>query len=124
MLTGLFYTFLFVTWGLGLLSWLVSLSAFVDRQKFKRENHQLETIQRKALFNRLGQIAGGSGFSYPFGLSSMPTKSPEIPEKILELMKSSPSHPEVDEIDGTDQILGVRFEAENYPPGFEADDEE
>jgi hypothetical protein len=46
-----------------------------------------------------------------------------IPEKIRELMKSSPMHPEVEEIDSTDEILGVRFEAENYPPGF-GDDEE
>ena len=33
-------------------------------------------------------------------------------------MKSSPLHPEVEEIDGTDQILGVKFEARDYPPVF------
>jgi hypothetical protein len=117
---ALFYAFIFATWALGLLSWLVALSSYIDRQKNKREEHQLEIIQRKALFNRLGQMTGGG----PFNLPTMPTKSPEIPDKIKELMKSSPTHPEVGEIEGTDEILGVRFEAENYPPGFESDDEE
>ena len=39
-------------------------------------------------------------------------------------MKSSPNHPEVEEIDGSDQILGIRFEAKNYPPGFSDEENE
>ncbi len=66
---ALFYVFIFATWALGLLSWLVALSSYIDRQKNKREEHQLEIIQRKALFNRLGQMTGGG----PFNLPSMPT---------------------------------------------------
>lgn len=115
---AVFYVFIFATWALGLLSWLVALSSYIDSQKNKKDLNQLEIIQRKAFFNRLG------GLSTPFNLPTMPTKSPEIPEKIKELMKSSPTHPEVGEIESTDEILGVRFEAENYPPGFESDDEE
>jgi len=46
-----------------------------------------------------------------------------IPDKVKELMEKSPGHPEVEEIDGSDEIIGVRFEAENYPPGFDEDEE-
>ncbi len=49
--------------------------------------------------------------------------TPPIPDKVKELMSKSPNHPEVEEIDGSDEIIGVRFEAENYPPGFEDDEE-
>ncbi len=48
---------------------------------------------------------------------------PPIPDKVKELMSKSPGHPEVEEIDGSDEIIGVRFEAENYPPGFEDDED-
>ena len=48
---------------------------------------------------------------------------PYVDEKIRELMKSSPDHPEVAEIDVFDEIIGVKFEAENYPPGFDEEDE-
>ncbi len=50
------------------------------------------------------------------------TAVPPIPEKVKDLMAKSPGHPEVEEIDGSDEIIGVRFEAENYPPGFEEED--
>ena len=49
--------------------------------------------------------------------------APPIPDKVKELMMKSPNHPEVEEIDGSDEIIGVRFEAENYPPGFEEDED-
>ena len=49
--------------------------------------------------------------------------APPIPDKVKELMELSPNHPEVEEIDGADEIIGVRFEAENYPPGFEEDED-
>lgn len=43
----------------------------------------------------------------------------EIPEGIRKLMEFSPTHPEVEEIDASDRIIGLRFEAKNYPPGME-----
>ena len=57
------------------------------------------------------------------GAKKQGTVAPPIPDKVKELMAKSPGHPEVDEIDGTDEIIGVRFEAENYPPGFDEDEE-
>ena len=48
---------------------------------------------------------------------------PPIPDKVKELMSKSQGHPEVEEIDGSDEIIGVRFEAENYPPGFEDEED-
>jgi hypothetical protein len=119
MLTVFLYFFVASTWGLGLLSWVVVLSHKLRVWELEVQDKALEAEQKKQLFNRLNQMSGKGAFA------ASPTSVPkEIPEKIKELMKSSPNHPEVDEIDGSDQILGVRFEAENYPPGFGGDMDE
>lgn len=134
MTTVFLYTLIFSTWGLGLLSWIVALSNFIAKNDISNQERYIEITQKKALFNRFNDI---SGIQIPNGQKQKPKRapwgsvggaeeSPEfIPEKIKELMKSSPNHPEVEEIDGSDQILGVKFEAGNYPPVFgEGDDDE
>ena len=128
MTTAFLYVFAFSSWGLGLLSWMVALSDFITRRDLANKERALEITQKKALFNRFNDISGiqtpGSQQSAKtrkasWGNVGEPEESPElIPEKIKELMKSSPNHPEVEEIDGTDQILGVKFEARDYPPVF------
>lgn len=128
MTTAFLYIFVFSSWGLGLLSWIVALGDFINRSNLRSQERYLEITQKKALFNRFNDI---SGIQIPNPTQSEKTKkttwgkvgqaeeSPElIPDKIKELMKSSPNHPEVEEIDGSDQILGVKFEARDYPPVF------
>jgi hypothetical protein len=116
MTTAFLYIFIFSTWGLGLLSWVVGLSHSLRKWELEDEEKTLEIEQKRQFFNRLSSLASKSP---AMALGSQTVK--DIPEKIKELMSSSPNHPEVEEIDGSDQILGVRFEAENYPPGFGGD---
>lgn len=127
------YTFIFSTWGLGLLSWIIGLSNFIANNEISYQEKYIEISQKKALLNRFNnvngiQIPGSKSQSLkntPWGRVGEKEESPElIPEKIKELMKSSPNHPEVKEIDSTDQILGVKFEAGNYPPVFGDGDED
>lgn len=136
MTTAFLYIFLFSTWGIGLLSWLSALSAFLVRNDLVNQEKRLEITQKKVLFNRFNDMSGVQVSSSspqqskrtPWGKIGVAEDSTElIPEKIKELMKSSPNHPEVEEIDGSDQILGVKFEARDYPPVFgdgDGDDEE
>ena len=135
MTTVFLYTFLFSTWGLGLLSWMVALGNFITKNNISNQERYIEIAQKKALFNRFNDLSGIQGYGSkgqsskrtPWGKVGEAEESPElIPDKIKELMKSSPNHPEVEEIDGSDQILGVKFEARDYPPVFgdgDGDDE-
>jgi hypothetical protein len=125
MTTVFLYTFLFSTWGLGLLSWIVGLGHLLTKWNLESMERALDIEQKKALFEKFESVTSSrQGFTMAGQPApSMPSKD-MIPEKIKELMKSSPNHPEVEEIDSDDQILGVRFEAENYPPGFGDGDED
>lgn len=126
MTTVLLYTFLFSTWGLGLLSWVLGLGHLISKWNLESVEKALDISQKKVIFEKFDSVTSmrqGFAVATPGTLQS-PSKD-LIPEKIKELMKSSPNHPEVEEIDSSDQILGVRFEAENYPPGFgDGDDDE
>lgn len=116
----IFYIFCFSTWALGLLSWVIFIGKSISDWELVYQTKKLELqlaqfqLKKMGLFNPLLE----NKFQ-----SDIPNKE-EIPEKIKQLMKSSPAHPEVSEIDSSDKILGVRFEAENYPPGFAPDDDD
>ena len=127
MTTAFLYVFVFSTWGLGIISWLALLGGSVSRWELERQEKALEIEQKRFLFGKFNSLTAGK---LPTGRNTEPKNQSitefgqdTIPEKIRELMKSSPDHPEVGEIDSTDEILGVRFEAKDYPPGF-GDDEE
>ena len=125
MTTVFLHIFVFSTWGLGLLSWVIGLGQLLARWELEAKEKNLEIEQKKFFLSKINSLASGSGKSLPRGITaSTESGSKELPEKLKELMKSSPNHPEVDEIDSTDEIIGVRFEAENYPPGFGDADEE
>lgn len=124
MVSALFYIFTFSSWGLGLIAFISLIGINVEKWQKKKEALDFELKEKTILFEKL------TSASSPFGLmmTQSATKTPSssqknIPEKVRELMKSSPNHPEVAEIDPSDEIIGVKFEAENYPPGFEDDDE-
>jgi hypothetical protein len=124
MTTVFLYIFLFSTWGLGLLSWVVALGHFLTKGDLELKDKTLDIEQKKLLINKLNSLTNSIGNRMPSFAGIAPIAPKELPEKIKELMKSSPTHPEVEEIEPDDQIIGVRFEAENYPPGFGDLDEE
>lgn len=126
-MSTILYIFIFSSWGLGLLSWFAILGAKLTRYNLENEERGLKIKAIKAINGAIPSMASQGKIPTPPWAkpSSESQPNPEnIPEKVRELMKSSPSHPEVEEIDGTDQILGVRFEAENYPPVFGDEDRE
>jgi len=91
--------------------------------KRKKEILDFELREKTMLLEKLNST--NTAFNNLMGASALFNKkdSSKIPDKVRELMDSSPNHPEVSEIDGSDEIIGVRFEAENYPPGFDDDEE-
>lgn len=121
MTTALLYIFVFTTWGLGLLSWLVGIGHFVSKSQLEAEDKSLDIEQKKFFISKINSLPNNPGAKPPSFAVSSPK---ELPDKIKELMKSSPTHPEVEEIDSDDEIIGVRFEAENYPPGFGDSDDD
>jgi hypothetical protein len=132
MATAILYTFVFSTWGLGLLSWVVVLGRKLEEWNLDTQEKNLEITQKKLLFNKFNSLsatpAPAASATKQTSWGSITTTEPpskeSLPEKIKELMSSSPNHPEVEEIDGSDQILGVRFEAAEYPPAFGDEDED
>ena len=121
-MTTLFFAFVFLTWGLGLLTWVVFVGHKVSRWELENNGIKVDTEQKRLFLEKVGALSGP--FQRPFSSDATPSQVKELPEKIKELMKSSPNHPEVEEIEPTDLIIGVRFEAENYPPGFGDADED
>ena len=132
MVATFLYIFAFSTWGLGLLSWVIFLGQKLQAWDLQRQEKALDIKQKQVIFGKFNSLTTGSASipdsikHTPWGsvTATEPLSKESIPEKVRELMKSSPNHPEVEEIDSSDQILGVRFEAENYPPGFDGDDDE
>lgn len=114
MVNALFNTFLFLTWGLGLIASMVAIGSYVTKRDLEDKEKLMDLEQREYMFEKVKSMTNSRGSKSP----SLPTSPTEIPEKLRELMKSSPDHPEVEEIEPTDSIIGVKFEAADYPPGF------
>jgi hypothetical protein len=57
-------------------------------------------------------------------LSGKNSKSQEIPEELKSLMEGSLGHPEVEEIEGSDEVFGIIFKSESYPPTMEESNDE
>ncbi len=125
MVSALFYIFLFSSWGLGLIAFVSLIGINVEKWQKKKEALDSEIKEKNIFFERL--VSSNPIFD-PALISQINKKDSsnatvaQIADKIKELMSHSPDHPEVAEIDGSDDIIGVRFEAENYPPGFEEDE--
>lgn len=52
-------------------------------------------------------------------------QSQKIPKELKSLMDRSPGHPEVEEIEGDDEVFGIIFKSESYPPTMgESNDED
>ena len=126
MASAILYVFAFSTWGLGLVAFISMIGINIEKWQKKKEVIEFELKEKTILLDKL------TSNSSPFGMMAMMAQmgnkkegmnTPAIPDRVKELMEKSPGHPEVEEIDGSDEIIGVRFEAENYPPGFDEDEE-
>lgn len=126
MASAILYVFAFSTWGLGLIAFISMIGINIEKWQKKKEVIEFELKEKTILLDKL------TSNSSPFGMMAMMAQmgnkkegmnTPAIPDRVKELMEKSPGHPEVEEIDGSDEIIGVRFEAENYPPGFDEDEE-
>lgn len=122
MLSAILYVFAFSTWGLGLVAFISVIGINIEKWQKKKEIIEFELKEKTIFLERL--TSSSSPLNMMAAMSQMSNKKEiPIPDKVKELMAKSQGHPEVEEIDGTDEIIGVRFEAENYPPGFDDDEE-
>ena len=122
MLSASLYAFAFSTWGLGLVAFISVIGINIEKWQKKKEIIEFELKEKTIFLERL--TSNSSPLNMMAAMSQMSNKKEiPIPDKVKELMAKSQGHPEVEEIDGTDEIIGVRFEAENYPPGFDDDEE-
>ena len=117
MLTTFLYLFTFSSWGLGLLAALTALSMKLQEHGIRMkglalemESDALDVACKTAFVNR---ITGG-------GRPSPRT----IPDELKKLIDRSPEHPEVSEIDEDDEVFGVLFKAEHYPPAMETESDD
>lgn len=115
----LLHIFIFTSWALGLLAALLALSMKLQEHSVRLramslelESDSLDVAGKKNLFDKIVQRSA---------------TGPGIPEEIKKLMIGSPGHPEIEEIDDDDEIVGISFKASQYPPGLDDsfdDDEE
>lgn len=124
MTTVFVYIFAFSTWGLGLVAFISMIGINIEKWQKKKEILDFELKEKTVLLEKLTSPSSPfAGMMAAAALSNRKELVPPIPDKVKELMMKSPNHPEVEEIDGSDEIIGIRFEAENYPPGFEEDED-
>jgi hypothetical protein len=114
MLTTLLYLFTFSSWGLGLLAALTALSMKLQEHGIRMKGLALE-MESDAL-----DVAGKTAFVNRITGAGRPRT---IPDELKKLIDRSPDHPEVSEIDEDDEVFGVLFKAEHYPPAMETDDD-
>lgn len=111
MLTTTLYVFIFSSWGLGLLAALTALSMKLQEHGIRIRAMSLDAESGTLKQALMGRIAGGR-------------VSREIPEELKKLMEHSPDHPEVNEIDGDDEVYGVVFKSHSYPPSMDPEDDD
>lgn len=120
MTAALLYILTFTSWGLGLLAALVAMSMKMQEHaervrsmRIKNEAKSLELIGRRGLATALvNRLTKGN------------EAEAKIPEELQKLMDRSPSHPEVSEIEPGDEVFGVLFKGQDYPPPMEQETEE
>jgi hypothetical protein len=124
MTAALLYIFLFSTWGMGLLTWLILIAIKVQNSTQDTEMHKLvvQSERMKIADDMISQVRQRMG---PSLMSSPQIQgNNELSSKLQELIKTAGRHPEVGEIDHNDLIIGVRFEGEDYPPTVDDDDDD
>jgi hypothetical protein len=119
MLTTILYFFIFSSWALGLLAALVAISmklqkhsASMKSQELELESDSIELMAKRSFINKMSGLESGS------------QNKSRIPEELAKLIRNSPEHPEVNEIDGDDEVYGVVFQAQSYPPAMDEDNDD
>jgi hypothetical protein len=110
---------------MGLVTWVVLMAIKVQNSNQDTEMHKLvlQSERMRIADDMISQIRQRMGNSLLSG--SGLKNNGQINSKLQELIKTAGgSHPEVEEIDHTDYIIGVKFEGEEYPPTMEDDDDE
>jgi len=125
MALAVLYVFAFVTWGLGLVAFVSLIGINIEKWQKKKEVLNFELKEKIMLLDKLtSSLSPFAGMAAQAATNSRKdTTIPPIPDKVKNLMAKSPGHPEVEEIDGSDEIIGVIFESKNYPPGFEEEED-
>jgi hypothetical protein len=110
---------------MGLVTWVVLMAIRIQSSSQDTEMHKLALQGERMriaddMISQIRQRMGNSLLPGP-GLQN----NSQLSSKLQELIKTAGgSHPEVDEIDHTDYIIGVRFEGDEYPPTVDDDDDE
>lgn len=110
------------------ITWLSLLSLHVNKESTRIEDLKLSLEFKKLAFKRESQLdikaylrtiaAAASHRSRGGGADSTIVAAPEeLPELLKELIAGSPDHDEIQEIDATDELIGVFFDSK-YPPEF------
>lgn len=107
---------------MGLLAAFVALSMKIQEHsekvrfmKLENESRSLELVGKRGLASALVSR-----------IANRKDSEAKIPEELQKLIDKSPSHPEVSEIEPGDEVFGVLFKGQDYPPAMEqgADDDE
>ena len=92
----LIWTFTFLTWGVGIIGFMALISGL----------HRKSLLQSKLLELELYRT-----------VVSTPTS--EMPEHLKVLIDNSANHPEAQEIEPTDELIGIIFDGAIYPPDLD-----
>jgi hypothetical protein len=122
MNSALFSIFFFSTWGLGLLTWLLllGLKAKQESQEIEMNRLSIQEERMRITDNLISQIRGRLS-----GPPPITARGGKLNSQLQDLIKTANSaHPEVNEIDPNDLIIGVRFEGGDYPPTVDDENED
>jgi len=90
----LIWTFIFCTWGIGIIGLMALISGHHRRNLLESKILELE-LYREAV------------------------DTPDMPEHLKMLIDNSANHPEAQEIEATDELIGIIFDGAIYPPDFD-----
>lgn len=107
--------------GLVTITWLSLLSLYISKENARIENLKLSVKLKNLAYKRESLIdpksfinAINARNAISLGADVEPA---ELPEELRLLMSQSPNHEEIQEIDSSDQLIGVFFDSK-YPPEF------
>lgn len=108
------------------ITWLSILSLYITRETTKNEDLKLAVGMKKLAYKRESQIdlktylnlaamRGGQGIIIANG--NGPAELEDLPPELKAMIAGSPDHDEIQEIDPSDNLIGVFFDSK-YPPEF------
>lgn len=86
--------------------------------KIQEHSEKMKLIRIEAE-SRSIEIMGKRGLASLLASRGNNPPASKIPEELQKLMDRSPDHPEVKEIEPGDEVFGVLFKSDEYPPSLE-----